>query len=68
MLPKIGEKEAAEVPVYYHESGDLFAKDIEQHMAVLPEMTTATEEVTIDDIQIGDPMSLLPQINKSSDR
>ena len=44
-----------EIPIYYHESGDLFAGDIEQHLAVLPEMAIATEEVTIDDIQIGDP-------------
>ena len=33
----------------------MFAEDIEQHLAVLPEISTATEEVTIDDIQIGDP-------------
>uniref|UniRef100_A0AAV1TU99 Uncharacterized protein n=1 Tax=Peronospora matthiolae TaxID=2874970 RepID=A0AAV1TU99_9STRA len=50
---KIDEADSAEAPVYYHESGDLFAEDIEQHLAVLPEMSTATEEVTINDIQIG---------------
>ena len=33
----------------------MFAEDIEQHLAVLPEMSTAAEEVTINDIQIGDP-------------
>ena len=33
----------------------MFAEDIEQHLAVVPEISTATEEVTIDDIQIGDP-------------
>ena len=53
--PKIDETETAEAPVYYHESEDLFAEDIEQHLAVLPEMSTAEEEMTIDDIQIGDP-------------
>ena len=53
--PKIDETETAEAPVYYHESEDLFAEDIEQHLAVLPEMSTAEEEKTIDDIQIGDP-------------
>uniref|UniRef100_A0AAV1U3G1 Reverse transcriptase domain-containing protein n=1 Tax=Peronospora matthiolae TaxID=2874970 RepID=A0AAV1U3G1_9STRA len=47
--------EIAEIPVYHHESGDLFADDIKQHMAVLPEMSATTEEVTIEDIQIGDP-------------
>ena len=54
-MPKAEDAEIAEAPVYYHESGDLFAEDIEQHLAVLREMSTATEEVTIDDIQIGDP-------------
>ena len=57
--PKFDEAETAEAPFYYHESKDLFAEDIEQHLAVLPEMSTATEEVTIDDIQIGDPNVLL---------
>uniref|UniRef100_A0AAV1VEX1 Reverse transcriptase domain-containing protein n=1 Tax=Peronospora matthiolae TaxID=2874970 RepID=A0AAV1VEX1_9STRA len=52
---KIDEADFAEAPVYYHESGDLFAEDIEQHLAVLPEMSTATEKVTINDIKIGDP-------------
>ena len=41
--------------VYYHESGDLFAEDGEQHLAVLPEVATSTEEVTMEDIQVGDP-------------
>ena len=31
------------------------AEDIEQHMAVLPEVTISAEAVKIDDIQIGDP-------------
>uniref|UniRef100_A0AAV1U7Y1 Reverse transcriptase domain-containing protein n=1 Tax=Peronospora matthiolae TaxID=2874970 RepID=A0AAV1U7Y1_9STRA len=52
---KIDEADSAEAPVYYHESGDFFAEDIKQHLAVLPEMITATEEVTINDIQNGDP-------------
>ena len=52
---KTEDAEIAGTPVYYHESGDLFAEDIEQHMAVLPEMSATTEEVTIEDIQIGDP-------------
>ena len=42
---KTEDAEIAGTPVYYHESGDLFAEDIEQHMAVFPEMSTTTEEV-----------------------
>ena len=45
----------AEALVCYPGSGDLFAEDIDQHMASLSDMSTATEEVTIDEIQIGDP-------------
>ena len=41
---------------YYHEEGELFAEDVEQHMAVLPEVTTSTTEITIDDVQVGDPV------------
>jgi len=45
----------------YHEGGDLFAEDVEQHMAVLPEVTTPTDEETIEDIQVGDPGYNTPQ-------
>ena len=33
--------------MYYHESGELYAEDVDQHMAVLPEIVSSTEEVTI---------------------
>ena len=41
--------------MYYHDGSDLFAEDMDQHMAVLPEVVTPTQEITIDDIQVGDP-------------
>ena len=44
-----------ECSAYYHESGELFAEEVDQHMAVLPEIVSSTAEVTIDDIQVGDP-------------
>ncbi|GMF41738.1 unnamed protein product [Phytophthora fragariaefolia] len=37
------------------ESGDLYAEDVEGHLAVLPEVTLTTEEVKIEDIQVGNP-------------
>ncbi|GMF48428.1 unnamed protein product [Phytophthora fragariaefolia] len=37
------------------ESGDLYAEDVKGHLAVLPEVTPTTEEVKIEDIQVGDP-------------
>ncbi|POM68913.1 Reverse transcriptase [Phytophthora palmivora] len=36
------------------EGGILFAEDVEDQMAVLPEVTVTTEEVKIEDLQIGD--------------
>ena len=35
--------------------GELFAEDVDQHMAFPPEVGTPTREITIDDIQVGDP-------------
>uniref|UniRef100_A0AAV1TXE2 Uncharacterized protein n=2 Tax=Peronospora matthiolae TaxID=2874970 RepID=A0AAV1TXE2_9STRA len=40
---------------YRHDGGDLFAEDVDQHMALLPEIIAPTKEVAIDDIQVGDP-------------
>ena len=40
---------------YHHEGGVLFAEDIGQHMAVLPELDVRPDEVKIDDIQVGEP-------------
>ncbi|POM79027.1 Reverse transcriptase [Phytophthora palmivora] len=40
--------------VCIQEGGILFAEDVEDQMAVLPEVTTTTEEVKIEDLQIGD--------------
>ena len=37
---------------YCHKSGELFAEDVEQHMAVLPEIKTSTAQVTINNIQV----------------
>ncbi|POM59880.1 hypothetical protein PHPALM_31327 [Phytophthora palmivora] len=43
------------------EWGSLFAEDVEDQMAVLPEVTTATEEVKIEDLQIGDTKINIPE-------
>ena len=52
---EISMEEQADASVCYYESGDVYAEDVDQHMAVLPEATTSTAEVTIDAIQICDP-------------
>ena len=39
----------------HHESGELHAEDVDQHMVVLPEIILSTAEITIDDIQVRDP-------------
>ena len=49
------EDESCSLPVYYHKGGELFADDVEQHMAVLPEVATSSTDITIDDVKVGDP-------------
>ena len=48
-------EEEPDVSTYCHESSQLYAEDVDQHMAVLPDIATPTSEVRIDDIQVGDP-------------
>uniref|UniRef100_A0AAV1TV85 Reverse transcriptase n=1 Tax=Peronospora matthiolae TaxID=2874970 RepID=A0AAV1TV85_9STRA len=40
---------------YRRDGGDLFAEEMDQHMALLPKIIAPTKEVAIDDIQVGDP-------------
>ena len=47
--------EDPDVSTYSHEIGELYAEDEDRHMEVLPDIVTPTVEVTIDDIQVGDP-------------
>ncbi|POM61697.1 hypothetical protein PHPALM_29250, partial [Phytophthora palmivora] len=41
--------------VHYHEGNDLYAEDVDQEMAILPEINPTMDEVKIEDIQVGDP-------------
>ncbi|POM63502.1 Hypothetical protein PHPALM_21088 [Phytophthora palmivora] len=41
--------------VHYHEGNDLYAENVDQEMAILPEINPTTDEVKIEDIQVGDP-------------
>ena len=41
--------------VYRHDAGNLYAEDVDQHMALLSEITVPMEKVAIEDIQVGDP-------------
>ncbi|KAE8961598.1 hypothetical protein PR002_g29849, partial [Phytophthora rubi] len=50
-----------EEPVCYHEGGEQFAEDVESHMAVLPEVATTTEKVTIEHIQVDNPEDNSPE-------
>ncbi|GMF55484.1 unnamed protein product [Phytophthora fragariaefolia] len=43
----------ADEQVCYHESRNLHAEDVAADMAVLPAVTSTTEEVAIEDIQVG---------------
>ncbi|KAL4140614.1 hypothetical protein PRNP1_014895 [Phytophthora ramorum] len=59
---QIGEPRTREdEEVCFYEGGALFAEDIESQMAILPEVPTTTDEVTIEDIQVGDPETNTPE-------
>ena len=50
------EEEPHSPPVYYYKGGELFAEDVEQHLEVPPEVAKSSTEITIDDVQVGDPV------------
>ena len=53
-----GERTEVEPPTmskYRSESGELYAEDVDQHMAILPGVVTPASEISLDDIQVGDP-------------
>ena len=60
-------KDPRKASFYHYDSGDLYAKDVDQHMAVLPEVATSTYKVTMDDIQVGDPGSHCQMIKSVCD-
>ena len=55
----IGEEKTRVEPLtestYRNESGWLYAEDIDRHMAVLPEVVIPAVEMSLEDIQAGDP-------------
>ena len=58
------EQESPDASIYSHESGELYAEDVDQHMVVLPEVITPITEVSIDDVQVGDPNEPLTEDQK----
>ena len=58
------EEEPRVPPGYYHEGGESFAEDIEQHLDVLPEVATSSTEITINDGQVGDSGVLLTEVQE----
>ncbi|GMF58178.1 unnamed protein product [Phytophthora fragariaefolia] len=59
--PALKSEVAEEERICHHEGGDLFAEDVEQDMALLREVVSTTDEITIEDIQAGDPESNTPE-------
>ncbi|OWZ08632.1 LOW QUALITY PROTEIN: reverse transcriptase [Phytophthora megakarya] len=48
--------------IYYHDSGDLSAEDLEGNLAVLPEIPiSTTAKASIEDLQVGDSGSATPE-------
>ena len=50
---EMDKEEVSPATIYYHDGGELFAEDVDQHTAILPEVGTPTQEIRIDDIQVG---------------
>ncbi|GMG15062.1 unnamed protein product [Phytophthora fragariaefolia] len=59
--PTATQDDTGDEEVCYHEGGDMFSEDAEKEMAVLPEVTGTMDEVTIEDIQVGDPAENTPE-------
>ena len=47
--------EPSTVSAYRDFSEELYAEDVNQHMAILPEVITPAAEISFEDIQVGDP-------------
>ena len=43
-------EEVSSASIYYHDGGELFAEDVDQHIIVLPKVCTPTQEITLDNI------------------
>ena len=56
---EIGEERTEAAPptvsTYRNESGELYAEDYDHHMVILPEVVTPPDEISLEDIQVGDP-------------
>ena len=40
---------------YRNDSGDLYAEDVDKHMAFVPEVDIPEADISLEDIQVGDP-------------
>ena len=49
------EAEPSTVSTYRTESGEVYAEDVDQHMAILPEVIIPATEISLEDIQVVDP-------------
>ena len=59
--------ESSSAPVYYHHGGEVFAEDVDQHMAALPEVVTPSQKITIDDTRWVTQASQEPMIKRNCD-
>ena len=48
------DKMSTKTALYLHDTGNILAEDVDQYMAILPEVVI-TVDVDIEDIQVGDP-------------
>ncbi|KAG2931089.1 hypothetical protein PC114_g2277 [Phytophthora cactorum] len=55
---------AEDEQICYHEGGDLYAEDVGEDMAVVPDVPLTTEEVKIEDIQLDSTSNTPEDVNR----
>ena len=50
---------------FRNESGELYAEDVDQHMAVLPEVVIPAAEISLKDILVGNLGELLSSVQEN---
>ncbi|KAG3199393.1 hypothetical protein PC128_g5298 [Phytophthora cactorum] len=53
--------------ICYHEGSDVYAEDVAEDMAVVPDVPLTTEEVKIEDIQLDPTSNTLEEVNRLRD-
>ncbi|KAE9053767.1 hypothetical protein PF010_g32787 [Phytophthora fragariae] len=61
MTEEVKIEDVGDEQVCIKEGGDLYAEDVAGQLAMLPEVATTTEDIKIEDIQVGNPGEISPE-------